>query len=263
MRTSLKAEVRKLRYQRSTYGILAGACAIAAISAVSIIATAQLPRRELLMHLTDEATMQTVIASTAGGYIFALVLGIVMSTTEFRHSTAVATYLAQPHRRTVMLAKMIIAAVMGVIVQFVSTGIGMIAATLYVQRYAHYNTPLDTYVRIMAGSVLVGAVLAVMGVALGSLIRSQLLAIMVSLLWLQLVEGLLIVFADWLGKWSIRGAISSVLDIAVKTGPGAGRLGGNSTLDQLGPWQSMLLLLAYGAVFAVIATVTSMRRDVD
>lgn len=263
MRTSLKAEVRKLRYQRSTYGILAGACAIAVISTISVIATTQLPRREFLFKLTDEATMQTAVATTTAGYIFALIIGIVMSTAEFRHSTAVATYLAQPHRRTVMVAKMIVASVVGVVVQFVSTAVGMAANLLYVQRYAHYALPFDTYVRIMAGSVLVGAVLAVMGVAVGSLIRSQVVAIMVSLLWLQLIEGLLVVFADWLGKWSIRGAITSVLDIAVKTGPGAGASVGSTTLDQLGPWQSMLLLLAYGALFAVVATVTSMRRDVD
>ncbi len=263
MKTSLRAEIRKLRYQRSTYGIFAGACALAVISAISVIATSQLPRRELLFKLTDEATMQTVVATTSAGYIFALILGIVMSTAEFRHSTAVATYLAQPHRRTVMLAKMLVAAVMGLLVQLVSTGVGMIAAVLYVQRYAHFALTMDTYFRIMAGSVLVGSVLAVMGVAVGSLIRSQVVAIMVSILWLQLVEGLLVVFADWLGKWSIRGAITSVLDIAVKTGPGAGRLDSSLTLDQLGPWQSMLLLLAYGALFAIVATVTSMRRDVD
>ncbi len=263
MKTSLRAEVRKLRYQRSTYGILAGACVIAIISGISVIATAQLPRRELQFHLTDASSMQTVIATTTSGYIFALIMGIVMSTTEFRHSTAVATYLAQPHRRTVMLAKMIIALVVGALVQLISTGIGMVAATLYVQRYAHFALPVDSYFRIMAGSVLVGAVLAVMGVAVGSLIRSQVVAIMAALLWLQVIEGLLVVFADWLGKWSIRGAITSVLDIAVKTGPGARGLNNGITVDQLGPWQSMLLLLAYGALFAVVATVTSMRRDVE
>jgi ABC-type transport system involved in multi-copper enzyme maturation permease subunit len=261
VKTSLKAEIRKLRYQRSTYGILAAACAIAAISAISIIATAQLPRREMFMHLTDESTMHLVMSTTTAGYIFALVVGIVMSTTEFRHSTAVATYLAQPHRRTVMIAKMIVAAVAGGVVQLLSTAVGMIAAVLYVQRYPHFTLQFDTYLRIMAGSVLVGVVLAVVGVAVGQLIRSQMVAVVVSILWLQLVEGLIVVFADWLGKWSMRGAITSVLDVAVQQRNTQATL--DIATDQLGPWQSVLLLMAYGALFAVVATATSMRRDVD
>jgi ABC-type transport system involved in multi-copper enzyme maturation permease subunit len=261
VKTSLHAELRKLRYQRSTYGILASAAALAAISSISLIATSQLPRRAgMFLRLTDEATMHLVMSAATGGYIFALVLGIVMSTTEFRHSTAVATYLAQPHRRTVMIAKMIIAAMMGVIVQFVSTGVGMLAGYVYVQRYEHFDLTSDAYIRIMAGSVLVGAVLAVVGVAIGSLIRSQMVAVVVSLLWLQLIEGLIIVFADWLGKWSMRSAISSVLDVAVRVHGPQGTL---DTTQGMGPWQSVALLLAYGAVFAVVATVTSMRRDVD
>jgi len=261
VRTSLRAEVRKLRYQRSTYGILISACALAAVSSISLIATAQLPQQGgMFLNLTDEATMHLVMSSATAGYIFALVLGIVMSTTEFRHSTAVATYLAQPKRRTVMVAKMMIAAVMGVVVQLVSTTVGMLAGYIYVQRYDHFALAPDTYGRILAGSVLVGAVLAIVGVAVGSLIRSQMVAVVVSLLWLQLVEGLIIVFADWLGKWSMRSAITSVLDVAVRVRSPQATI---DTTNGFGPWPSVALLLGYAALFAVAATVTSMRRDVE
>ena len=260
MRNTLRAEWRKVRYQRSTYGIVASGAVLSMIGGISIIASAQLPRREMLMQLTDESVMQLVMASTAASYIFALVFGIVLSTTEFRHSTAVATYLAQPDRRAVMGAKMIVAAVMGAVIQFVTTGLGMLAAYLYVQQYEHFPLPLDAYLRIMAGSVLVGVVLGVVGVAVGSLIRSQMVAVAASILWLQLVEGLLVVFADWLGRWSMRGAIISILDIAVKVRTPQADIG---ITDTLGPWQATALLLAYGAVFGVVALRTSMRRDID
>lgn len=260
MRNALRAEIRKVRYQRSTYGIIAAAVALSLIGGISIIASAQLPRRQMFMSLTDESVMQLVMASTAASYIFALVLGIVVSTTEFRHSTAVATYLAQPDRRIVMAAKMVVAAVMGAIVQFMSTGLGMTAAYLYVQRYPHFALPFDAYLRIMAGSVLVGVVLGVVGVAVGSLIRSQMVAVALSILWLQLIEGLLVVFADWIGRWSMRGAIISVLDIAVRVRTPQQDIG---ITDTLGPWQATLLLLAYAGVFAFAAMRTTMRRDID
>lgn len=258
MKRALKAEFRKLRYQRSTYGILATATAISIVSGISIIATSQLPKSGMFMDLNTQTTMRTVMGSAASGYMFALILGIVMSTTEFRHSTAVATYLAQPRRTTVMYAKMIAASVMGLLLQFISTAIAMLAALFYVGRYPHFDLPLADYTSIMAGALLTGVVLAVVGVAVGMLIRSQMIAVVLALLWLQLIEGLVLVFADWLGKWSITGAITSVLQIAVETPEMSLQSG-----DLLGPWQSVMLLLAYGAVFATAAVMTTMRRDID
>lgn len=258
MKNTLKAEFRKLRYQRSNYGIVISAAVLSAVGVISMIAASQMAGRRMVISLEDPASMHTVMASAASGYLFALIAGVVIATTEFRHSTAVATYLAQPNRRTVMIAKMVAAACMGFIVQLVATGVGMLAGVLYVARYAHVSLPLEDYLRILAGALLVGVVLAIVGVAVGMLIRSQMISVVACILWLQLVEGLLLVFADWLGKWSMRGAITSILDVAVKT-PEVSL----SSDDMFGPWQSVLLLLAYGAAFATAAVMTTMRRDVD
>lgn len=258
MKAALRAEARKLRYQRSTWGILISAMAIAAVSTVSIIATTQMPESRMALPLTLEPTIRLVMASATGGYIFALVLGIVISTTEFRHSTAVATYLAQPDRGTVMVAKMVAGASMGVVVQLVSTVVGWAAGLAYLTRYDHATLPGSAYVEILAGSLLVGAVLAVMGVAVGSLLRSQMIAVVGALLWLQLIEALIVVFADWMTRWSITGAINSVLSIAVETPEFS-----LTAEDVFTPWQSVGLLLVYAAVLGLVALRTSMRRDVD
>lgn len=258
MKRVVLAEIRKLRYQRSTYGMLAGGALFAAINPISLIATSQLPTQGMFLDLRSEATMQQVMTSASSGYLFALIVGIVMSTSEFRHSTAVATYLAEPVRRRVMVSKMLVALVTGALFQTVTTIVGFLAANTYVLRYEHASVPGDLYVRIMAGSVLIGAVLGVVGVAVGSLIRGQLLAVLGAVLWLQIVEGLLLVFADWIAKWSISGAITSVLGVAMR-GPDVGY----SAEDMLGPWQSVVLLLGYAVVFGAVATATTMRRDID
>lgn len=260
MKRALKAEFRKLRYQRSTYGNLIGASALAAVSAIATIASTQLPHAAMMFDLTTEQTMQMIMASATGGYLFAIIIGIVMSTSEHRYSTAVATYLAQPNRRIVMVAKMITAAVAGFTVQLVSTLFGMAAAYIYVQRYVHAALPLDIYARVLAGSLLVGVVLGVVGVGLGTLIRSQIIAVIGAMLWLNVIESLLMLFADWIGKWTITAAISSILDVAMKYEQDG------ATFDMskvLGPWQSALLLVGYGIAFGLAAMFTSMRRDVD
>lgn len=258
MKRALQAEIRKLRYQRSTYGILGVATLLSIVTAVSGIAASQLPNSGAMMDLELQTTMRSVMGAAASGYTFALVLGIVMSTTEFRHSTAVATYLAEPNRRVVMTAKMVAAAVMGVALQLVSTVLSMLAAAAYASRYPHFALPLMDYLNILSGALLCGAVLAVVGVAVGMLIRSQMVAVVLALLWLQLIEGLILVFATDLGKWSMTGAITSVLSIAVQ-GPDLSI----TAADLLSPWASIVLLLGYAAVFATAATLTTMRRDID
>lgn len=258
MRRALHAEFRKLRYQRSTYGMFGIATVLSILTAISGIAASQLPKSGAFMDLELQSTMRSVMGSAASGYMFALVIGIVMSSNEFRHSTAVATYLAEPNRRLVMIAKMIAAIVMGFALQLVSTVISMLAALAYASRYPHFDLPLGDYGSILAGALLSGAVLGVVGVSVGMLIRSQVVAVMSALLWLQLVEGLLLMFATDLGKWSISGAISSVLSVAIETPEMSLK-----TTDLLSPWVSVLLLLGYGALFAVVAARTTMRRDVN
>ena len=258
MTRTLKAEFRKLRYQRSTWGLLIGATLFSILNTTAAVASMVSMGTQLeLPGLETVEGVRNVYANSMAAYIFALIIGIMLSSGEFRHGTAIATYLAQADRRTVLFSKMIVAVVAGVIIQFVSTVVSMLAAYVYILQYPHAIIPFSDYLQFIWAGELSGAVLAVVGVALGTLIRNQTLAIVGSLIWLLLIEGLLVAFYEKLAKWLLTGAISSLLDISLETSyMSFGK-------DLLPAWGGTLLLLGYATVFAVVGMMTTLRRDID
>ena len=258
MKRTLTAEFRKLRYQRSTWWLLVAATLFSVLNTTAAVASTVSVGAQLeLPGLDTVEGLRNVYANSMAAYIFALIIGIMLSSGEFRHGTAIATYLAQSDRRTVLFAKTIVAVIAGVALQFVATVISMIAGYIYIQQYVHTELAGSDYLRFLWAGVLSGAVLAIVGVALGTLIRNQTLAIVGSLIWLLLVEGLLVAFYEDVAKWLITGALSSLLEIKFDTSyMSFGQ-------DLLPAWAGTVLLLVYASVFAGIGMVTTMRRDID
>lgn len=258
MNRTLKAEFLKIVYQRSTWWLLLGATLFSILNTTSAVASIQSMGKQLeLPGLDTVQGLHDVYANSMAAYIFALIIGIMLSTGEFRHNTAVATYLAQADRRKVLGSKLVVAVVAGLVVQLVSTIISILVAYVYISRYPHADLQFGDYLQFIWAAELSGAVLAVVGVALGTLIRNQTLAIVGALIWLLLVEGLLVAFYENIAKWLLTGAISSLLDIQLETSYMS--FGKNL----LPAWGGTLLLLGYAAVFAVVGMLTTMRRDID
>lgn len=258
MKRTLKSEFLKLRYQRSTWWLLVGATLYSILNTTSAIASMVAMGEKLELPGLDTVDgVRDVYANSMAGYLFAIIIGIMMSSGEFRHNTALATYLAQSDRRVVLYAKMVAAVAAGLVLQLVSTVISMIAGYLYLTRYPHAALPLSDLLKFIWAAELSGAVLAIVGVAVGTLIRNQTLAIVGSIIWLLLIEGLLVAFYDRLAKWLFTGAISSLLEIKFETSYMS--FGQNL----LPVWGATLLLISYAAAFSILGMLTTMRRDID
>lgn len=258
MKRTLKAEFLKLRYQRSTWWLLVGATLFSILNTTSAVASMVAMGDKLeLPGLDTIEGVRDVYANSMAGYLFALIIGIMISSGEFRHGTAVATYLAQSDRRLVLYAKMVTSVAAGLLVQFVATAISMLAAYFYIARYPHATLSMSDILQFIWAAELSGAVLAIVGVTVGTLIRNQTLAIVGSVIWLLLIEGLLVAFYDKLAKWLFTGAISSLLNIKFETSYMS--FGQNL----LPAWAATLLLIGYAAAFALIGMLTTMRRDID
>lgn len=254
-----KSEWRKLTYSRSTYGLILAAAVLASIGSGVMPYVINKNPGMGFGTLADSNIIDSVYGKAAGAYIFALILGVLLMAGEFRHGTAVATFLAAPKRSHVFVAKISLAAIAGALMQLIATGIGMITAAVVLSFYDNVGSPTDTMLpNTLLAAVISGAVLAVLGVAVGTLLRNQMIGVVSVLIWMFIVEPILIFTLPDIGKWSLTGAISGMLALNISSP----RLG-VSTDNYLDPVSAAFLLLGYGAVFSVAALLTTLRRDID
>jgi ABC-2 type transport system permease protein len=255
----LKSEWRKLIYVRAHWGLLIAATFISALS-VAVTPFVIDSQGELFgFGLEEQQAVDSVYANGISGYIFVIILGIMLMAGEFRHGTAVATFLTAPKRGSVVLAKLGVAAVGGILVMVISSVVSFAAGFIALQSFPDAAAPSeDLFANTLLASLVAGAVLAVVGVSLGTLIRNQMLAIVGALVYLFIVDPLLLALFPDAGKWLPSGLITAMLSLEVDA-PALGL----STADYLPALTATAVLLGYGAVFAVTAWATSLKRDIE
>src|SRR5262249_44597045 len=106
--------------------------------------------------------------------------------------TATATYLATPDRVRVLIAKTVTAAAAGLGFGVVATGFttGISLAFVAAKGYP-VALAWGTIARFAAGAILASGLLAAVGVGLGSLLRSQLAAIVAVFAWGLVLEQII------------------------------------------------------------------------
>lgn len=255
----IKSEWRKLIYARAHWGLLIAATFISTLSVVVTPFIIDSQGELFGFGLDQTEAVDSTYANGISGYIFAIILGIMLMAGEFRHGTAVATFLTAPKRGSVLAAKLAIAAVGGVLIMWISAGVSFLAGYLTLMSFENVASPSENlFLNTMIASTIGGAVLGVIGVALGTLVRNQMLAITGALVYLFVIDPILLTVWPDTGKFLPTGLITAMLAIDVD----APELGFD-TSNYLPPLEATGFLLLYGAVFAAVAVATSLRRDID
>jgi ABC-2 type transport system permease protein len=203
--------------------------------------------------LSTPEGQRNLFSSAGASSIFALILGIIAVTGEFRHQTVTPTFLATPHRGRVVLAKLAGYSVTGI-------GYGIATIALAIAIALPWTSAKDIDLSLSENgipAVLVGvaasvAVYSLLGVGVGALLRNQIAAVVGALVYLFVVEGIVSavpVVRDYY-KWFPGGANAALTGAFT---PGT---------DLLEPWQGGLLLVGYGLLFAALGTWITIRRDV-
>jgi len=187
-------------------------------------------------------------------YLFALLLGTLMVTTEFRHKTATTSFLVTPRRPRVVGAKLITAAILGAvlaIVVLVATLVG--GGITVVAQGGSFSSLAHQLPAVAPGMILVFALFAILGVGVGSVLTNQVAALVVSLGWFLIVENILVGLLHGTGRWVPTGAAEAASNLT---------RGEASGIFLFNWWQGALLMLAYGMVFAVVGSLILTRRDI-
>ena len=255
----IKSEWRKLIYARAHWGLLIAATFISTLSVVVTPFILDSQGELFGFGLDQTEAIDSVYANGISGYIFAILLGIMLMAGEFRHGTAVATFLTAPKRGTVLGAKLAMAAIGGVLIMWVSAGVSFLAGFITLLGFENAAAPSESlFLNTMIASTIGGAVLGVIGVALGTLVRNQMLAITGALVYLFVIDPILLALWPDTGKYLPTGLITAMLAIDVD----APELGFD-TSNYLPPLEATGFLLLYGVVFSAVAVATSLRRDID
>ena len=179
-------ELRKLATTRLSYGLLAAAVGVSALFAVVFQAA---KGGSHSAPISTAAGLDRITTDTAFALLLAAILGVTISSGEFRHHTATATYLAFPRRAQVMIAKACAAAVAGTLFGVaggvVTTVVGLVSAGGTIALGA------GTLAGHIGGAAVAAGLLAAAGACLGSPVRGQLGAGMGVLIWSVIVEPFL------------------------------------------------------------------------
>ena len=254
------AEFRKLTYQRAMWGLLIAGVLFAMLGTIATPFIIDQSADGLgFGTLAEVAVVDSVYANAISAYIFSVIVGVLIVAGEFRHGTAVATFVAAPQRGRVLLAKLWVAAIAGLVLQVIATAAGFGAGALAMMAFPDAATPsVDIFINTSIGAVVSGAVLGILGAAVGALLRSQVLALMSVLIWLFAIEPILLLLVPDQGKYFLSGLITSMVALDVQS-----EQFNLDTGDFLSPLVSIGFLLAYGAIFSILALISSMRRDIE
>jgi ABC-2 type transport system permease protein len=246
----VRAEWTKLFTTKVWLGLLLGACVMVGGFAALLTGFAGNPESGLPPVGTPMFEKVALSQATNATVLF-LILGIIGMTQEYRHRTATPTFLAEPRRWRVVVAKLIAYALVAVPFALVLLAVNVLVVGVYAGARGAAPSLTGENLEVLATSGLALVIYALMGVGLGALLRNQVGAIVGGLVYLFVVEPVIRSIPATSGayKWMPGGGLEAMT--ATFQGP-----------DLLGAWEGGLLLVGYGLLAALLGTLLAVRRDV-
>lgn len=247
------AELRKLLTTRMWWWMLL--ISVAWTVAYTAIAIALNKHPGQLVPSLSGADGQHALFSTAAGIAGTLVA--VMATAhvagEYRHRTAVATFLATPRRSRVVVAQVITFLLAGTAYALACVLVNLAVAVPWLAARGTRLSPFgDGNLAVLASIVLAAAFLGVIGAGTGAALRSQFATVAAMLLYLYVLEPLLSHIAS-LSSWTpyLPGVAADSLTQDIQNG-----------VRLLSPWAGGLVLAAWAIAFAAAGVMTTERTDI-
>ena len=236
----LRSEWLKLVSVRTTWGLLGAMLLIEGLAA------------SLVAGLGDaddlrKGEVATFIIGSHLAIVFMFTLGALLSTNEFRHGTANTTFVVTPRRERVIAAKLAVALAVGIVgaLLYIAVNAGLGLSILSSREIAiDADEAVNGYVGMGVGLVLA----CLFGVALGALLRNQILTIVVGMVLFLLAGTVALFIGTDVGKYFPGEAL-----LALQGTPG---------VELLSQTEGGLLLAGYCVALGVAGMVATARREI-
>lgn len=212
---------------------------------------------------TDAALARTVFTTGIGvGYLLTLAVGVMTVGSEYRHKTITGTFLAEPRRSRVMLAKVISLLGIGGFYGILSLAASVGAGTLVLRARGHEPFADPSIWRTLALALLVLGLWALIGLGVGILIPNQVAALLIAVGTAWIVEPII-------------GAVLPLTEGGKAIAPYLPTQATNAALEvenfsfggpvgnPLSWWVAALVLVAYATVVALVGTLRTVRADIS
>jgi ABC-2 type transport system permease protein len=245
----IRSELLKLRTTQVWFWLLLSNVAIGALVAVGSLASEG--------TVTSAADVPDIFASANGVLLITFVLGVLGVTTEFRYQTITPTVLGTPSRWAIVWAKMITYGLAAVGYAVACLGV-QLAITL--PWLAAKDITLDwsdpDLLRAIFGFVLVVVLFAIMGIGIGAMLRNQVLAVTLGLVFMLIIQNLIGAIPKVYNVWPYTpaGATTAILFGTDQTGP--------NDIALLSPAAGVVVLLLWAFIPAIIGASVTLTRDI-
>lgn len=256
LNTALRIEVRKLTTTRTWWML-----SLLALGVGVLVTVLTVTGSEAGAHPPIDIFTGALIGGLQTAYMITAIVGITAVAGEYRHRTVTASFLAVPHRGRLITAKLLVLSGYGLAVGAVIVALCSAIAAPWLSARGLLDGGLAAagITRAVVGGTVAIAVMTALVVALGALLRNQIAAVGVLLVYLFAIEPTFnsIAFLRPAYPYLPGGAVQAL------TFSGHRAFGAADGAVLLNPWLAVLVLVAYAVVITAIAVRTSIRRDVS
>jgi ABC-type transport system involved in multi-copper enzyme maturation permease subunit len=231
----LRAELLKLRSTRTTAGLLLATFALVPLTVATTVP--HVGDENAPLSLDDPGLLADTVGVSFGvPLVLMLLFGTLAFTQEFRYGTVTSTYLGEPRRKRVLVAKWLSLALASVVITAATLALSVALGIALIGSRDGDVTLAGHFWGLVASAFVVMAAYGLIGVAIGAF-----------------VEQLVIPTFPAVGRWMPFGATNAVF-----------QLGPALSLDGklLSPSVGGLVLVGYTAAAVLLALVVTPRRDV-
>ena len=252
MKALVHAELLKLRSTRTPSWLL-----LATLALVVLTVVFNLPKvgaENAPVSLDDPGLLAGTVGNGFGvPEVMVVLLGVLAFTQEFRYGTATSTYLGEPRRIRVLVAKCLSLVLSSVVITVATLAVSLTLGIALIRSRDGDVTAAAQFWQTVAAVFVVMAAYGVIGVAVGALVRNQIAAAVGVLVWMLAVEQIVLPSFPAVGRWLPGGATYGLLQL----GPAINAEGMLLSASVAG-----LVLIGYTAAALVLALVVTPRRDV-
>jgi hypothetical protein len=248
----LDAELLKMRSTRATALLVLATLVLAVLTIATMVPGVIEENSPIAL---DDARLLAIVVGTGFGapQVLMTLLGVLAFTQEFRYGTVTATYLGEPRRMRVLVAKGLSLALASVVITTLTLAVTMTLSIALIRSQDGDVTVAAQFWQTVAAGFVVMAAYGVVGVAIGALVPNQIAAVVGVLIWMLAVEQMVIPLLPEVGRWMPFAAASSLMQLAPSYG---------FDDELLSIPMGGLVLVGYTAAAVVLALRVTPKRDV-